>query len=176
MSESEPKKKRKTTKTDVYVRRINNDEFFPPTVSPVVTKSRTYDPNEWKSLNQTLQDKKKQHKIDQDWAEVYSKFIQFELIYNKVNEKTYLFENHKDKEINKLIKQSIPDGLSTEISRWRKAFDLAVLIIESNDISLEDFLVEIRDLNITFNYLQEVDKEEFQNLFHLIVEKYKKMQ
>ncbi|KAF0400968.1 hypothetical protein F8M41_009500 [Gigaspora margarita] len=64
---------------------------------------------------------------------VYSKFIQFELIYNKVNEKTYLFENHKDKEINKLIKQSIPDGLSTEISRWRKAFDLAVLIIESND-------------------------------------------
>ncbi|CAG8816461.1 6006_t:CDS:1 [Gigaspora margarita] len=169
------KKKKQITNTNAYVKRINNDEYFPPIVSPVVTKSKTYDPNEWKNLNQTLQDKKKQQKIDQDWAEVYSKFIQFELIYNSVNEKTFLFDNQKDKEINKLIKLSIPNRLNTEISRWRKVFDLVVLIIESNDISLEDFLNEIRNLNITFNYLQEVDQEEFKNnLFKLIVEKYKR--
>ncbi|CAG8468968.1 17059_t:CDS:1, partial [Cetraspora pellucida] len=175
MSESEPKKKKKqTTNTNVYVRRINNNEFFPPTVSPVVTKSKTYDPNEWKSLNQTLQDKKKQHKIDQDWAEVYSKFIQFELIYNNVNKKTFLFDNQKDKEINKMIKQSIPDGLNTEISRWRKVYDLIALIKEKKDIDIEAFLEEIRDLNISFNYLQEVNQEDFGSLVDLIVEKYKK--
>ncbi|CAG8504773.1 hypothetical protein C2G38_2234562 [Gigaspora rosea] len=114
MSESEhkPKKKKKqTTNTNVYARQINSYECYPPTVSPVVTKSKTFDPNEWKNLNETLQDKNKQHKIDKYWAEVYSKF----------NEKDFLFNNQKDKEINKMIKH-------TEISRWRKVYDLIALI------------------------------------------------
>ncbi|CAG8804287.1 27144_t:CDS:2, partial [Dentiscutata erythropus] len=137
-------KKKKTTHTSVYVKRIDNKELFPPTVSPVTTKSKTYNPVEWKSLNQSLLNAKRQHKINQDWAE------------------------DKDNEINKLIKLSIPDGCSTEISRWRKAFNLVVLVIESKDICLEDFLEEIRDLNFTFNYLQEVDPADFKTLLEKI--------
>ncbi|CAG8816537.1 5593_t:CDS:2, partial [Racocetra persica] len=126
-----PPKQKKTTHTSIYVRQIDNKELFPPTISPVTTKSQTYNPAKWKTLNQSLLNAKRQHKIDQDWAEVYNN------------------------EINKLIKQSIPDRCSTEISCWRKTFNLVVLVIESNGICLEDFLEEIRDLNITFNYLQE---------------------
>ncbi|CAG8814587.1 13531_t:CDS:1, partial [Racocetra persica] len=74
----------------------------------------------------------------------------------------------KDNEINKLIKQSIPNRCRTEISHWRKAFNLVVLVIESNGICLEDFLEEIRDLNIIFNYLQEVDPVDFKTLLDKI--------
>ncbi|CAG8816628.1 11376_t:CDS:2, partial [Dentiscutata erythropus] len=102
-------KKKKTTHTSVYVKRIDNKKLFPPTVLP-----------------------------------------------------------DKDNEINKLIKLSIPDEYSTEISHWRKAFNLVVLVIESKDICLEDFFEEIRDLNFTFNYLQEVDPVDFKTLLEKI--------
>ncbi|CAG8682607.1 13159_t:CDS:2 [Dentiscutata erythropus] len=117
-------KKKKTTHTSIYVKRIDNKELFSPTVSLVTTKSKTYNPD-------------------------------------------------KDNKINKLIKLSIPDRYSTEISCWRKAFNLVVLVIESKDICFEDFLEEIRDLNFTFNYLQEVDLADFKTLLEKIVEIYK---
>ncbi|RIB02671.1 hypothetical protein C2G38_2290511 [Gigaspora rosea] len=169
-----PLKKKKTTNTNVYISRIDNKDLFPPTVSPVTTKSKTYNSVEWKTLNQSLLNAKRQNKINQDWAEVNSKFFQFKLIYDSVQKKSFDFQMQKDNEINRLIKQSIPDGCSTEISRWRKAYNLVVLVIEKgSDICLEDFLEEIRDLNITFNYLQEVEPVEFMTLLNKIVENYK---
>ncbi|CAG8522332.1 1315_t:CDS:1 [Racocetra fulgida] len=108
-----PPKKKKTAHTSVYVSRIINKESYPPTSSPVTSKSKIYDPFEWKTLNQSLLNSKRQHKIDQDWADVYSKFFQFKLIYDDVKKKTYDYEKQKDNEINKLIKQSIPDRCTT---------------------------------------------------------------
>ncbi|CAG8782820.1 650_t:CDS:1, partial [Dentiscutata erythropus] len=164
----------KPANTNVYISQIGNKELFPPTVSPVTTKSKTYNSVEWKTLNQSLLNAKRQNKINQDWAEVYSKFFQFKLIYDSVQKKSFDFQTQKDNEINSMIKQSIPSGCSTKISRWRKAYNLVVLVIEkSNDICLEDFLEEIRDLNITFNYLQEVEPAEFMTLLNKIVENYK---
>ncbi|CAG8660651.1 9880_t:CDS:2, partial [Scutellospora calospora] len=88
---------------------------------------------------------------------------------------SFQFDNDKNKEINKLIKQSIPNRMNMEISYWKKVYDLVVLVIEKKkDIDLEVFLEEIRDLNITFNYLQEVNQNEFESLVNLIIEKYKK--
>ncbi|RIB19975.1 hypothetical protein C2G38_2180434 [Gigaspora rosea] len=169
-----PLKKKKTANTNIYISRIDNKELFSPTISPVTTKSKTYNSFEWKTLNQSLLHAKRQNKINQDWAEVYSKFFQFKLIYDSVQKKSFDFQTQKDNEINSMIKQSIPDGCTTEISRWRKAYNLVVLVIEkSNDICLEDFLEEIKDLNITFNYLQEVEPAEFMTLLNKIVENYK---
>ncbi|CAG8822816.1 27868_t:CDS:2, partial [Racocetra persica] len=121
----------KTTPSSVYINRIINNVSLPPTFSPVTSNSKIYNSVEWKNLNQTLLNSKRQQKINQDWADVYNT------------------------EINKLIKESIPDGCTTEISRWRKAFNVVVLVIENEKICFEDYLKEIRDLNFTFNYLQE---------------------
>ncbi|CAG8748153.1 5295_t:CDS:2 [Dentiscutata erythropus] len=125
-----------------------NKRFRLPAV--IKSASKIYNLVEWKTLNQSLLNAKRQNKINQNWAEVYN---------NKINS---------------MIKQSISDGCSTEISHWRKAYNLVMLVIEkSNDICLEDFLEEIRDLNITFNYLQEVEPAEFMTLLNKIVENYK---
>ncbi|CAG8573850.1 13981_t:CDS:2, partial [Cetraspora pellucida] len=169
-----PSKKKKTTHTNVYISRINNNELYTPTSSPVTSKSKIYDPSEWKTLNESLFDSKRKNKINQDWADVYTKFIQFKLIYDYVQKKSYIFEKQKDNEINKLIKESIPDNSTTEISRWRKAFNLVVLVIENQKIGFEDFINEIRDLNITFNYLQEVDPNDFETLMKEIVKNYER--
>ncbi|RIB07343.1 hypothetical protein C2G38_2214732 [Gigaspora rosea] len=169
-----PLKKKKTTNTNIYISRIDNEDLFLSTVSLVTTKLKTYNSVEWKTLNQSLLNAKRQNKINQNWAEVNSKFFQFKLIYDFVQKKSFDFQMQKDNKINRLIKQSIHDRCSTEISRWRKAYNLVVLVIKkSNDICFEDFLEEIRDWKITFNYLQEVEPVEFMTLLNKIVENYK---
>ncbi|CAG8847981.1 35441_t:CDS:2, partial [Gigaspora margarita] len=72
----------KTKKTD-YIERIQSSEKFTPTIAPVINIDRF-----------------KQTKIDQDWAEVYSKFLMFKSIYDSIKTQTFVAENLKIKAIN----------------------------------------------------------------------------
>ncbi|CAG8820902.1 7519_t:CDS:2, partial [Gigaspora margarita] len=125
-------------------------------------------------VHQKLQENKKQHKIDINYAEVFSRVCQFETLYYYIQKQTFISDLERNKTITKLIKESIPDGMVTEVSRWRKVYEFVVMIIEKKDIGLEAFFLEIRGLDISINYLQEVDKDEFESLVDLIVETYKK--
>ncbi|CAG8621540.1 18998_t:CDS:1, partial [Racocetra persica] len=58
-----PLKKKKTTNTNIYISQIDNKELFIPTVSPVTTKSKTYNSVEWKTLNQSLLNTKDKIKL-----------------------------------------------------------------------------------------------------------------
>ncbi|CAG8832996.1 4550_t:CDS:1, partial [Gigaspora margarita] len=109
-----------------------------------------------------------QTKIDLDWAEVYSKFIMFKSIYDSIKTQMFVAENLKIKEINKMIKQAIPESMISEIPKLKKIYEFAVIVIENKNI-----LFKIRDLNITLNFLQEINKEDFLSLLSAIIEKNK---
>ncbi|CAG8855306.1 26427_t:CDS:1, partial [Gigaspora margarita] len=145
-----------------------------PSTIPAIKKSESYNSNEWRGLHQKLQENKKQHKIDMNYAEVFTRFCQFKSLYYHIQSQTFISDLERNKAISKLIKESIPDGMVIEISRWRKVYDFVVVIIEKKDIDFDAFFFEIRDLDISINYLQEVDKDKFELLVDLIVETYKK--
>ncbi|CAG8568364.1 31410_t:CDS:2, partial [Racocetra persica] len=130
-------------KTD-YIERIQNNEKFTPTVAPVIN-------------------------IDRFKAE--DKFIMFKSIYDSIKTQKFVTKNLKIKAINSMIKQAISETMFSEISKLRKIFDFTVIVIENKNISLENFLVEIRDLNIILNYLQEINRDDFLTLLTAIVEK-----
>ncbi|CAG8759062.1 21145_t:CDS:1, partial [Gigaspora margarita] len=108
----------KTKKTD-YIERIQSSEKFTPTVAPVINIDG-FKAEEWKNYNEKILEKKKQTKIDQDWAEVYSKFIMFKSIYDSIKTQTFVAENLKIKAINSMIRQAIPESMFSEISKLRK--------------------------------------------------------
>ncbi|CAG8567901.1 7101_t:CDS:1 [Racocetra fulgida] len=162
---SETKKK----KTD-YIGRIQNNEKFPPSVAPVISITG-FNVEEWKIYNENILERKRQTKIDLDWAEVYSKFIMFKSIYDSIKTQTFVAENLKIKEINKMIKQAISESMFSEISKLRKIYEFTVIVIENENINLENFLVKIRDLNITLNSLQEINRDDFLTLLIAIIEK-----
>ncbi|CAG8464295.1 497_t:CDS:2 [Racocetra fulgida] len=125
---SDNKKKKQTNNTNIYLKQINNESAsLPPTISPFKLQAAR---------------KKKQQKVDTDWAEVYSRIIQFETLYNYFKDKTFKWEDDKNKEINKQIKLSIPNGMSTKMTRWRKVYDL-IAFIKVKDIDIDAFLNEI---------------------------------
>ncbi|CAG8668136.1 6575_t:CDS:2, partial [Racocetra persica] len=82
-------------------------------------------------------------------------------------------ENLKIRAINSMIRLAIPESIFSEISKLRKIFKFTVIVIENENISLENFLVEIRDLNITLNYFQEINKDNFLTLLTAIIKKKK---
>ncbi|RIB23671.1 hypothetical protein C2G38_2072155 [Gigaspora rosea] len=95
----------------------------------------------------------------------------FETIYDSIKTQTFVAENLKIKAINNMIKQAIPESMFSEISKLRKIYDFTVIIIENKNINLVKFLVKIRDLNITLNYLQVINREDFLTLLAVIIEK-----
>ncbi|CAG8693340.1 6434_t:CDS:1, partial [Gigaspora margarita] len=103
-----------------------------------------------------------------NFAEVFTRLSQFKTLYCYIQSQTFISDLERNKTISKLIKDSIPEEMVIETSRWRKVYDFVVMIIEKKDI---DF---VRGLDILINYLQEVDKGEFELLVDLIVETYKK--
>ncbi|CAG8838028.1 30091_t:CDS:2, partial [Gigaspora margarita] len=150
--------------------KIQNDEKFPPSVAPVINING-FNAEEWKTYNENILERKRQTKIDLDWTEVYSKFIMFKSIYDSIKTQKFVAENLKTKEINKMIKQSIPESMVSEISKLRKVYEFTVIVIENENINLENFLVKIRDLNITLNSLQNINRDDFLTLFTAIIEK-----
>ncbi|CAG8833929.1 711_t:CDS:1, partial [Gigaspora margarita] len=169
------KKAKQIINTNTFKSRIKSQiplEY--PSTIPAINKSNSYNSDEWRGLHQKLQEKKKQHKIDMNYAEVFTRLSQFETLYYHIQSQTFISDLERNKTISKLIKESIPDGMVTEISRWRKVYDFVVMIIEKKAIDFDTFLLEIRGLDISINYLQEVDKGDFELLVDLIVETYKK--
>ncbi|CAG8626624.1 16325_t:CDS:10, partial [Gigaspora rosea] len=110
---------------------IQNNEKYPPTFGAPVININGYNAEKWKIYNEKILEGKRQTKIDLDWAEI--------------------------KAINNMIKQAIPESMFSEISKLRKIYDFTVIIIENKNINLVKFLVKIRDLNITLNYLQAIE-------------------
>ncbi|CAG8782263.1 18323_t:CDS:2, partial [Gigaspora margarita] len=151
---------------------IQNNEKFPPSVALVISING-YNAEEWKIYNENFIERKRQTKINLDWAEVYSKFIMFKSIYNSIKTQTFVAKNLKIKEINKMIKQAIPESIISKISKLRKIYEFAVIVIENENIDLENFLFKIRDLNITLNSLQKINKKDFLSLLSAIIEKNK---
>ncbi|RIB00298.1 hypothetical protein C2G38_2051764 [Gigaspora rosea] len=163
-------KKKQTNNTHLFESRIKSQSLLLyPSSIPAINKSNRYNPIEWRGVHQKLQENKKQQKIDINYAEVFTRICQFETLYYYIQEQTFISNLERNKTLSKSIKESIPDGIVTEISRWRKIYDFVVMIIEKKDIKLEAFLFEIRGLNISINYLQEVDKDKFESLVDLIV-------
>ncbi|CAG8510198.1 5531_t:CDS:2 [Gigaspora margarita] len=121
---------------------IQNDEKFSPSIAPVISIDR-FNAKEWKIYNENILERKRQTKIDLDWAEVYSKFIMFKSIYNSIKTQMFVAENLKIKEINKMIRQAIPESMISEISKLRKIYEFTVIVIENENINFENFLVKI---------------------------------
>ncbi|CAG8647836.1 35920_t:CDS:2 [Gigaspora margarita] len=134
----------KTKKKKDYIGRIQNDEKFPPFIALVI------------SIN---------------GFNAEDKFIMFKSIYDSIKTQKFVAENLKIKEINKMIKQAIPESMILEISKLRKIYEFTVIVIENKNINLENFLVKIRDLNITLNYFQEINRDDFLTLLTAIIEK-----
>ncbi|CAG8604558.1 26047_t:CDS:1 [Gigaspora margarita] len=153
-----------------YIDRIKKNEKLAPSVAPVINIDG-YNAEEWKIYNEKIQEKKKQNKIDLDWADVYSKFKMFESIYDTIKPQTFVSENLKNKQINNMIKKAIPESLISEISRLRKIFEFTVIVIEDENINLENFLEKIRDFNFTLNYFQEISRDDFMTLLATIKNK-----
>ncbi|RIB02845.1 hypothetical protein C2G38_2226676 [Gigaspora rosea] len=91
---------------------------------------------EFKTMKNFLLPLLQQTKIDLDWAEVYSKFIMFKSIYDSIKTQTFVAKNLKIKEINKMIKQAIPESMFSEISKLRKIYEFTVIVIENENINL----------------------------------------
>ncbi|CAG8519690.1 11329_t:CDS:2, partial [Dentiscutata heterogama] len=146
-----PKRLRQKKNSDLYKKRINKEyPLLPPTVSLVILiRSSSYNNVEWYEYNAELHKSRQQQKVNVEWAAVYSIFIQFYQLMSFQLE-----------------------GIKTETTRLRKVYELVVLvkeIIKQENISLETFLKNIIDLNITINYLQEVESEIFKNLVDLVM-------
>ncbi|CAG8571970.1 12757_t:CDS:1, partial [Dentiscutata heterogama] len=95
-----------------------------------------------------------------------------------VESQNFEYEDAKNKEISKLIKNSMStEGVErAETARLKRVFDLVDYVrktIEKEQINLETFLEKIRPLNFTLNYLKEVESEEFRKLVKLVIEKIK---
>ncbi|CAG8718159.1 28483_t:CDS:2 [Dentiscutata erythropus] len=159
--------------------RINNEiPLLIPATSPnIPIKSESYNAEKWLEYNKKLQKNRQQQKVNLDWAAVYSTFIQFDLLSDHVGSLSFTFEDDRNKKINSLIRMSFQmEGVKTETSRLRKIYDLVVIVketIKKRNISLETFLEHIRDLNITINYLQDVEPDLFKKLVNLSISKIK---
>lgn len=172
-------KKRKIKSTynasKLYNDRINGDaELIRPSNSPVIPSAVLYDSQTWKKYYKELKLHQKQVRIDLEWTDLSSRFQQVVIVYKQLKNKNYNFEGDRYKAIIKLLKESVPsfsENANSETMRWKRVFDLILSLVEEADkqeIPLEVCHNRLRDLNMTINYLQSVDKiefEEFKNNF-----------
>ncbi|RIB00140.1 hypothetical protein C2G38_2235467 [Gigaspora rosea] len=84
----------------------------------------------------------------------------------------------KNKEINKLIRDTIPNENYSNIysitTYWRKSYDNLALIFEAfekDNISKEIILEKLRCTNITINYFQEANNDDILKLTGCLKEK-----
>ncbi|CAG8787074.1 13547_t:CDS:1, partial [Dentiscutata erythropus] len=115
------KNKKQKFNTAIFESRIKSQSplLYPSTI-PAIKISNSYNSSEWRNVHQKLQENKKQLKIDINYAKVFSRVCQFETLYYDIQKQTFISDLERNKTITKLIRESIPDGIVTEISRWRK--------------------------------------------------------
>ncbi|CAG8644323.1 17449_t:CDS:2, partial [Dentiscutata erythropus] len=95
----------------------------------------------------------------EDWK---NRFNQCKTLYESIKEKDFISAHEKNKEINKLIRETIPKENYSNIysiaTYWRKSYDNLALIFE------EKILEKLRCSNITINYFQEANNEDILKL------------
>ncbi|RIB23902.1 hypothetical protein C2G38_2242368 [Gigaspora rosea] len=109
---------------------------------------------------------KEQTKINLEWIDLSSRLQQTYTIYVQEKSKTYIFESERNKAIINILKESIPEDHNSERMRWRRVYDLLLSLVIGGDnlnIPFELYHKMLRELNMTINYLQSVDKEEFED-------------
>ncbi|CAG8726307.1 43320_t:CDS:2, partial [Gigaspora margarita] len=163
----------------------NKIPFLPPTASPVIPiRSSSYNSVVRNDFNVKLHKTRQQQKVNSDWAVVYSIFIQFVSLSDHVGSLPFAFEEDEDQEITNLIRISFPiEGIERpnisfdfEDDRNKKMNNLIRMSFQKEEIKAETsqtFLEHIRDLNITINYLQDVEPDLFKKLVNLELSKIK---
>ncbi|CAG8788394.1 41667_t:CDS:2, partial [Gigaspora margarita] len=161
--------------TENYINLITSNE---PAKKPF------YDPNtpnaknvkewskEWKVYNIKIYNKIAQEKLNLNWIEFCSRFNQYKMLYELIEGKDFVSNHDKNKEINRLIRETIPrenySNIYSITTYWKKLYDNFALIFKAfNDDNLpKEAILETlkRCSNITINYFQEADKEDILKL------------
>ncbi|KAF0452897.1 hypothetical protein F8M41_001819 [Gigaspora margarita] len=164
------KKKRSTlASTNLYKDRIigvAQKKAIRPSISPVPPSNTPYVSQTWKEYYEQMVKSKEQTKINLEWIDLSSRLQQTYTIYVQEKSKTYIFESERNKAIINILKESIPEDHNSERMRWRRVYDLLLSLIIGGDnlnIPFELYHKMLRELNMTINYLQSVDKEEFED-------------
>ncbi|CAG8602626.1 33642_t:CDS:2 [Racocetra persica] len=177
-------KKKQPTSTDIFIDRIKGNiklvkSFYDPFTPKLDGNLENWKDN-WKKYNLDLHAKIVQEKIDLNWIEFCSRFNLCESLYNSIKKKEFDSSNLKNKEINRLIRETIPDpgnvysNLYSITMFWRKSYDNLTLIIEEFDkekIPREKILEKLRCSNITINYFQEVGPQDIKKLISCLMKK-----
>ncbi|CAG8720046.1 6512_t:CDS:2 [Cetraspora pellucida] len=176
------KKKRSTiTATKLYKDRMNGvaqKKPIRPSISPVTPSNTPYVSQTWKEYYEQIMKNKEQTKIDLEWIDLSSRLQQTYTIYIQEKSKTYVFESERNKAIINLLKESIPEDHNSEKMRWKRVYDLLLSLVVSGDklkIPFELYHKMLRELNMTINYLQSVDKDEFEDLKKFFLDNCSKM-
>ncbi|CAG8731322.1 15044_t:CDS:2, partial [Racocetra fulgida] len=142
-------KKKQPTSTDIFIDRIKGKiKSVNPSYDPFTPKLDDNLENwkdNWKKYNLNLHTKMVQEKINLNWIEFCSRFNLCESLYDSIKGKEFNSPNMKNKEINRLIRETIPNPENEKIPRER-------------------ILEKLRCSNITINYFQEVGPQDIKKL------------
>ncbi|CAG8802357.1 22756_t:CDS:2 [Cetraspora pellucida] len=176
------KKKRSTiTATNLYKDRIKGvaqKKSIRPSISPVTPSNTPYVSQTWKKYYEQMMENKEQTKINLEWIDLSSRLQQTYTIYIQEKSKTYVFETERNKAIINILKQSIPEDHNSEKMRWKRVYDLLLSLVISGEkltIPFELYHKMLRELNMTINYLQSVDKDEFEDFKNYFLDNCSKM-
>ncbi|CAG8725429.1 14220_t:CDS:1 [Dentiscutata erythropus] len=176
------KKKRSTiASTNLYKDRINGvaqKKPIRPSISPVTPSNTPYVSQTWKEYYEQMMKSKEQTKINLEWLDLSSRLQQTYTVYIQEKSKTYVFESERNKAIINILKESIPEEHNSEKMRWRRVYDLLLSLVVSGDklkIPFELYHKMLRELNMTINYLQSVDKDEFEDFKNYFLNNCSKM-
>ncbi|CAG8562002.1 1884_t:CDS:2 [Gigaspora margarita] len=169
--------RKKKTSTETYIERINGNDIksVKPFYDPITPKAKNNNleawKEDWKNYNQELYNRVAQEKLNLNWIEFSSRFNQCKTLYESIKGIDFTSPHAKNKEINKLIRDTIPNENYSNIysitTYWRKSYDNLALIFEAfekDNISKEIILEKLRCTNITINYFQEVNNDDILKL------------
>ncbi|CAG8806842.1 21859_t:CDS:1, partial [Racocetra persica] len=131
-----------------------------------------------KKYYEQMMKSKEQTKTNLEWIDLSSRLQQTYTIYIQEKSKTYVFESEKNKPIINILKESIPEEHNSEKMCWKRVYDLLLSLVVSGDklkILFELYYKMLRELNMIINYLQSVDKDEFEDLKLYFLNKCSKM-
>ncbi|CAG8667778.1 23961_t:CDS:2, partial [Dentiscutata erythropus] len=146
----------KQNHTNLIIARIDGTS---PLIHPTNTPNTNNFDDHWPSVLNNFKKKKDQIQHDLEWEEFFLRINHSKMIYTKTAE---LDEKLKKKMINELIKQPIllknesNKYNGNEFARWKKFYQLSVLLFEistSKKIPFEFAIQKLNGLGLTVNYM-----------------------